>query len=72
MPIVQLAFTALRDVTDALLGVHCITRITRPHFHCFFWSALPRQALGSPSQMVPFRGLPPPTPPLLTSFGLRL
>ena len=35
MPIVQIASTALHDANDALLGVHCITRITRPHFHCF-------------------------------------
>ena len=48
MPIVQIASTALRDANDALLGVHC--------------SALPSQAPGSPSQMVPFRGLPPHTP----------
>ena len=26
---------ALHDANDALLGVHYITRITRPHFHCF-------------------------------------
>ena len=66
MPIVQIASTALRDAKDALLGVHCITRITRPHVHCFSdarFGALPRQAPGSPSQMVPFRLLPPPTPP---------
>ena len=35
MPIVQIASKALHDANDALLGVHCITRITRPHFHCF-------------------------------------
>ena len=35
MPIVQIASEALHDANDALLGVHCITRITRPHFHCF-------------------------------------
>ena len=30
MPIVQIASTALRHANDALLGVHCITRITTP------------------------------------------
>ena len=35
MPIVQIASKALHDANDALLGVHCITRITRPHFHSF-------------------------------------
>ena len=35
MPIVQIASKALRDANDALLAVHCITRITRPHFRCF-------------------------------------
>ena len=35
MPIVQVASKALHDANDALLGVHYITRITRPHFHCF-------------------------------------
>ena len=35
MPIVQIASKALHDANDALLGVHCITRITRPYFHCF-------------------------------------
>ena len=36
MPIVQIASKALHDADDALLGVHCITRITRHNFHCFF------------------------------------
>ena len=35
MPIVQIASKALPDANDALVGVHCITRITKPHFHCF-------------------------------------
>ena len=35
MPIVQVASKALHDANDALLGIHCITRITRPHFLCF-------------------------------------
>ena len=35
MPIVQIASKALHDANDALLGVHCITRITRPNLHCF-------------------------------------
>ena len=38
MPIAQIVSKALHDshdVNDALLGVHYITRITRPHFHCF-------------------------------------
>ena len=34
LPIVQIASKALHDANDALLGVHCITRITRPHVHC--------------------------------------
>ena len=76
MPILQLAFTALRDANDALLGVHCITRITRSHFKCFsdprFGALSPGKLRGSPSQTVPSRGPPPATPPLLTSFGLRL
>ena len=70
MPIVQIAPTALHDANDALLGIHCITRITRPHVHCFsdprfgaLLGALPHQAPGSPSQNVPFSALPPPTPP---------
>ena len=48
MPIVQIASTALRDANDALLGVHCITRITRPHFHCF---SDPRFAVLSPGKL---------------------
>ena len=35
MPIAQLVYKALHDANDALLGVHYITRITRPHLHCF-------------------------------------
>ena len=58
MPIVQ-----TQPANDALLGIHCITRITKPHFHCFSGPRFgPRQAPGSPSQMVPFRLLPPPHP----------
>ena len=32
MPIVQIASKDLHDANDALLGVHCITRITKPLF----------------------------------------
>ena len=39
MPIAQVA---LHDANDALLGVHYITRITKPHFHCFRTLALER------------------------------
>ena len=35
MPIAQIASKALDDANDALLGIHYITRITKPHFHCF-------------------------------------
>ena len=35
LPIVQIVFKALHAANDALLGVHYITRITKPHFHCF-------------------------------------
>ena len=35
MPIVQIASKALHDANDALLAVHRISRITRPHFDCF-------------------------------------
>ena len=35
MAIVQIVSKALHDANDALLCVHYITRITRPHFHCF-------------------------------------
>ena len=70
MPIVQIASTALHDANDALLGVHCITRITRPHFHCFsdprFGALSPTKAPGSPSQIVPLAALTPHTP--LTHF----
>ena len=61
MPIVQVASTALRDANDALLGVHCITRITRHHFHCF---SDPRFGALSPGKlrMAPFRGPPSPQP----------
>ena len=32
---VQIASKALHDANDALLSVIYITRITKPHFHCF-------------------------------------
>ena len=70
MPIVQIASKALHDANDALLGVHCIARITRRHFHCVSdprFGALSPTKPGSPSQNVP----PPPTPPELTSFALK-
>ena len=50
IPIVQIAPKALHD---ALLGVHYITRITRPHFHCFLDLRFgAHQALSSPYQKV--------------------
>ena len=57
MPIVQIASKALHDANDALLGVHCITRIT-----IFTAFLTPRQALGSPSQKVPLNDHPPRNP----------
>ena len=67
----------LHDANDALLGVICITCITKPLFWRFFdalltllFFALPHQALGSPSQISRF-DTTPPTPPLFTSFTLR-
>ena len=63
VPIVQIASEALHDANDALLGVHCITRITRPHVHCFFdprFGALSPTKLRVRPQIVPFRDLPPP------------
>ena len=47
-PIVQIVSKALHDAIDALLGVHYITRITRPHFHCF---SDPRFAAISPTKL---------------------
>ena len=56
IPIVQIASTAL--------GVQCITRITRPHVHCF---SDPRFGALSSTKLrvhpLPFSSLPPPTPP---------
>ena len=37
-----------RVLNDALLGVHCITRITRPHSHCF---SDPRLGALSPTKL---------------------
>ena len=75
MPIVQIASTALRDANDALLGVHCITRITRPHFHCFsdprFGALSPGKLRVHPLKWCFFAAYSPPTPPQLTSIGLR-
>ena len=62
MPIVQIASTALHNANDALLGVHCITRITRPHVHCFSDLALERSPQASSGFTLPFRLLPPPHP----------
>ena len=61
MPIVQIASKALHDANDALLGVHCITRITRPHFHCF---SDPRFGALSPFTLSkgPLNDHPPHTP----------
>ena len=42
MPTAQIVSKALHDANDALLGVHYITRITRPNFHCFSDVALER------------------------------
>ena len=65
MPIAQIASEALHDANDALLGVHCITRITRPIFTAFLTLALER----SPPPSSGFAlsncafSRPPPTPP---------
>ena len=59
---------------DALLGVHYITRITRPHFHCF---SDPRLGALSPTKLWvhplkrSFSTTTPSTPPYLTSFALK-
>ena len=63
MPIVQIASKALHDANDALLGVHCITRITRPHFHCF---SDPRFGALSPTKLWVH-----PLKMSLTSFALK-
>ena len=66
MPIAQIASEALHDANDALLGVHCITRITRPHFHCFSDPALersPSPSSGLALSNCTFSRPPPPTPP---------
>ena len=66
MPIVQIASKALRDANDAPLGVHYITRITKPHVHCFLTLALerspPRSSSFTLSKGPPQR--PPPHTPL--------
>ena len=68
MPIVQVASEALHDANDAPLGVHCITRITRPHFYCFsdprFGALSPTKLRVRPLQVEPFRDLPPTHTPL--------
>ena len=74
MHIVQIPSTALHDANDALLGVHCITRITRSHFHCF---SNPRFGALSPTKLrvhplkLCLLAASPPTPPQLTSFALK-
>ena len=70
MHIVQIPSTALHDANDALLGVHCITRITRPHFHCFsdprFGALSPTKLWVNPLKMSLSTTTPPHTP--LTHF----
>ena len=70
MPIVQIASKALHDANDALLGVHCITRITRPHFDCFsdsrFGALSPTKLQVHPLKMCLSAPSPPHTP--LTHF----
>ena len=63
MPIVQIASKAVHDANDALLGVHCITRITRPHVHCF---SDPRFGALSPTKLWVH-----PLKMSLTSFALK-
>ena len=67
MPIVQIDFTALHDANDALLGVQCITRITRPHVHCFsdprFGALSPGKLRVHPLKWCLFASYP--TPPML-------
>ena len=63
MPIVQIASEALHDANDALLGVHCITRVTRPHFHCFsdprFGALSPAKLRARPLKLRLFATSPP-------------
>ena len=58
MPIFETASKALQD---ALLGVHRITRITKPHVHCF---SDPRFGALSPTKLWvhPLNDHPPHTP----------
>ena len=73
-PIAQIASKALHDANDALLGVHCITRITRPHFHCF---SDPRFGALSPTKLWvhplkrSFSTTTPPHTPSTHSFALK-
>ena len=70
MPIVQIASKAVHDANDALLGVHCITRITKSHFHCFsdprFGALSPTKLWVHPLKMSLSTPSPPHTP--LTHF----
>ena len=55
LSIVQIASKCLHDANDALLGVHYITCITRPHFHYFSDPRFGALSQGPPQQ-------PPPHP----------